>query len=409
MCGIAAIYTAKKNYDLIYQLILNLQHRGQDSYGYSDGKKVEKYLGLIDNKPSYLTPPIFLAHTRYRTSGSISSEISQPLLKNDIALIHNGTIPNLEGKSDSYALLSLLSEKIKNETNIIDVIKEIIISLEGAFFIIFSYQNKLYAFKDKNGIRPGILGKAQDGSIVLVSENNAFKNLKIKYISDIGPGEIVIVDDKNVVSCKSFFDLAPCIFEYIYLAHPNSTIYGKKVKEFRKDLAATAIDLIPNYINIDAICCIPNSARVYAEQIAEQLHKPYIEPVVKNRRSFIMPDKVSREEYLRQKFTFIQDQLIGKDILLIDDSIIRGSTAKYIIETIKKFSQGKIYFLSCAPKVVNINRYGININNKEELVAYNRNHEEIEAYLGCDKLIYQTIDNLYQCSGFKNLEISIFK
>lgn len=409
MCGIAAIYTNKKDYDLIYQLILNLQHRGQDSYGYSDGKKVEKYLGLIKNKPSYLTPPIFLAHTRYRTSGSISAEVSQPLMKNDIALIHNGTIQNLAGKSDSYALLSLLSEKIKSGKNIINIIKEIIISLEGAFFIIFSYQNKLYAFKDKNAIRPGMIGISQYGSTVIVSENNAFKNLKIKFIDDIGPGEIIMVDDKDILRHKAFFDLKPCIFEYIYLAHPNSIIYGKKVKDFRRDLADASINLIPKDINIDAICCIPNSARVYAKRIAEKLNKPYIEPVVKNKRSFIMPDKISREEYLSQKFTFMQEQLIGKDILLIDDSIVRGSTAKYIIKTIKKFSQGKIYFLSCAPKVINVNRYGININSKEELVAFNRNHEQIEAYLGCDKLIYQTIENLYHCSGFKNLEISIFK
>jgi amidophosphoribosyltransferase len=409
MCGIAAIYTIKKNYDLIYQLILNLQHRGQDSYGYSDGKKVEKYLGLIRNKPSYLTPPIFLAHTRYRTSGSITAEVSQPLLKNNIALIHNGTIQNMGGLNDSYTLLSLLSEQIESGKDILDVIKDLIISLEGAFFIIFSHQNTLYAFKDKSGIRPGILGRAQDGSLVLASENNAFKNLKIKLINDIGPGEIVIINEETITRHKAFFDLSPCIFEYIYLAHPDSILYGKKVKDFRRELAEISIDLLPLDINIDVVCCIPNSARVYARQIATSLNKPYIEPIVKKKRSFIMPDKLSREEYLKQKFTFMQEELINKDILLIDDSIVRGSTAKFIIKTIKKFNKGKIYFLSCAPKVVNVNRYGININSREELVSFNRTHSEIEAYLGCDKLIYQTVENLYNCSGFKNLEISIFK
>jgi len=409
MCGIAAIYTDKKNYDLIHQLLLNLQHRGQDSYGYSDGKKAEKYLGMVKHAPSLLVPPIFLAHTRYRTSGSISEEVSQPLLKNNISLVHNGTIQNLKGETDSYALLAILSQRIEKGEDIVSIIKDIIIKFEGAFFIIFSYQDKLYAFKDKKGIRPGIIGKSQDGSIVLASENNAFKNLKIKYINDIGAGEIIIVDNDNVISYKGKFDIEPCIFEYIYLAHPNSVIYGKKVKDFRRELASASIDLLPKDTNIDAVCCIPNSARVYAQQIASCLKKPYIEPVVKNKRSFIMPDKISREEYLKQKFTFMQSELINKDILLIDDSIVRGSTSKFIIETIKKFSQGKIYFLSCAPKVVNINRYGININSKEELVSYQRTHSEIEAYLGCDKLIYQSIENLYKCSGFENLEISIFK
>lgn len=409
MCGIVGIYSKKKKYDLLYQLLFSLQHRGQDSYGYSDGTKVEKYIGLINNKPNNLNPPIFLAHTRYRTSGSICDEVSQPLMRKDIVLVHNGNIHNLNGPSDSYALLSYISNELENGKDIISIIKTIIHTMEGAFFIILSYANNLIAFKDKNGIRPGVLGRTKNDDIVIASEDNSFYKLGIEKINDIGPGEIVFVNSQNINTCRYEFVLKPCIFEYIYLAHPESVIYKKKVSDFRRDLAIESVKLIPKDINIDVVCCIPNSARVYAKEIARKIKKPYIEPIVKNKRSFIMPDNSSREEYLARKFIFDKSELIDRDILLIDDSIVRGTTAKFIIKTIKKFSKKKVYFLSCSPKVININTYGINIIDKSELIAHNRTHEEIEKYLDCDKLIYQKIDNLYKCSGFENLEISIFE
>ena len=157
---------------------------------------------------------------------------------------------------------------------------------------------------------------------------------------------------------------------------------------------------------IDVVCCGPNSARIYALEIARLLKKPYFEPMVLNKRTFIMPSQEEREKYVENKFNFLNHHFNHDNVLIVDDSIVRGTVSKSIIRKFKE-KNCNVTFLSCSPKIVSPNRYGINITSKEELISYKRNHSEIEKELGC-KIIYQTIDNLYKCSGFKDLEISKF-
>lgn len=407
MCGIAAIYKKNKSTikeEKIYKLIKSVQHRGQDSYGYSDGKNVEKYMGMIKNPPENLTSNITIAHTRYRTSGIVDIKYSQPIKVNNLTLVHNGNIEELEktDKTDSYRLTEYM-ESINNKC-IINTIKFIINSVKGSFFIILIYKDALYAFKDKKGIRPGLYGVDKDGDILICSENNYDSDID----KDILPGEILEIKNGKIkkYSVKNI-NFTPCIFEYIYLCHPKSTIYGLKVEKFRIDLGRKCKEILKNY-NIDVVCGVPKSARIYALEIAKILDKKYIEPKVKDKRSFILPTQKERENYVNEKFTFKEDDFNYDHVLIVDDSIVRGTTSKVII---KKFKEKgcKVSFLSCSPKIVNVNRFGINITTKKELISYNRSLEEIKDVLGCDNLFYQTIDNLYSCSGFKNLELSIFK
>ena len=403
MCGIVGLFTRNDMNNKLCKYLMSLQHRGQDSYGYTDGTTVERYLGTISTPPLNLKGNISIGHTRYRTSGRIEEKTCQPLQEDEITLVHNGHVHIDNEYSDTYGLLKYMLENKSN--NIIETIKYTISTCKGSFFVIMIYNGKIYAFKDNNGIRPGLYGVTDDGDIVISSENCYFEKYNIKLEKDIYPGDIIEIDDGNITYHKGNGNLQPCIFEYIYLSHPDSTLYNVNVRNFRESLAASTADLLKD-ITVDAICGVPNSSRIYGLEVARVLRKPYFEPLVKKKRSFIMPTQEDRERYLKEKFTFLDHHFVHNRVLLVDDSIVRGSTAKVLVKTFK--DRGcEVVFLSCSPKVVNKNVFGINITTKKELLSYKRTHKQIEEYLGC-KVIYQTIDKLYKCSGFKNLEISKF-
>ena len=397
MCGITAIYTQNNIREKIFNLLLNIQHRGQDSYGFSDGLNVEKFDGMIKNKPIKLSKNIAIGHTRYITNGVLR----QPLVMDDITLVHNGHIKEFErsDKSDSQVLLDYIIENKKED--IIQAIKKVIYNIEGSFFVILIYRDTIYAFKDRYGIRPGLYGF--DGEDILISSennNNPFINIDIK------PGEIITISDGILKKEETINYLKPCIFEYLYFSRASSKIYGLSVDDFRVKLAYLSKDLIKNHI--DVVCGVPSSSRVYGLELARVLKKDYIEPFVKKKRSFILPTQEERENYVKEKYKFNSNAFNYNNVLIVDDSIVRGTTSKHLIGLFKK-KGCNVTFLSCSPKIVNINKYGINISKKNELISYNRTDDEIRDYLGCDVLIFQTVENLYQASGFKDLELSIYK
>ena len=402
MCGISAIYTKNNIKDKIFELIKSLQHRGQDSYGFSDGKIVEKYLGMIEKKPLNISGNIALAHTRYTTSKSNNLNLSQPLIKENIVLVHNGHIEKFNSnlKSDSQNLLDYIVEN--KEKGILETIKNIIKTIDGAYFVILFYNDTVYAFKDKHGIRPGLYGIKDDGDILIASENNSFPDIN----NDIEPGQIIEIKKGNLKKYDTINSFKPCIFEYLYFLHPNSKVYNLSVREFRTKLANYCKDLIKN--NVDVVCGVPNSSRIYGLELARSLKKDYVEPIVKKKRSFILPTQEEREAYVKKKFHFPDYIFNYNHILIVDDSIVRGTTSKHLISLFKE-KNCKVTFLSCSPKITNVNKYGINITQKEELVSYKRSHEEIKNYLNCDYLVYQNIENLFKASGFKNLELSIYE
>lgn len=402
MCGIVGIKANNNLAQKLFNILLSLQHRGQDSYGYADNIHIERYLGMITDPPESISDSVAIGHTRYRTSGKIDLYNCQPITDENITLVHNGQVHIEHEYSDSHGLLQFM---LKNkQANLIDTIRYVIDNCAGSFFVIMLYENKIYAFKDKYGIRPGLYGISDDGDIVVASENCGFEDNNITFIKDIGPGCILeIANDINYY--ESNYSIKPCIFEYIYLAHPASTLYGLNVNKFRIKLAAAAVPLLQND-TIDVVCGVPNSSRIYALEVARLLNKPYFEPIVKKKRSFIMPTQEDRERYLKEKFTFLDHHFMHPNVLVVDDSIVRGSTAKVIVNKFKE-RDCHVTFLSCSPKVVNKNVFGINITSKTELISYNRTHREIENFLGC-KVVYQNIQNLFKCSGFLDLEISKF-
>jgi amidophosphoribosyltransferase len=413
MCGIAAVYTPSSIKEKIFFLIKSLQHRGQDSYGYSDGYIVEKYLGMIEHPPKKINKNIALAHTRYRTSGEVELNLGQPLKKNEITLVHNGNVNLKFETTDSEALLDYMI--INKKENIIDTIKNVIENIEGSFFIILIYKEILYAFKDKQGIRPGLYGINSNGDVIISSENNQFPYVNI----DINPGEIIEVKEGKINKYQKNYNenLSPCIFEYIYFSHPESTLYGLNVRDFRIKMAENCSKIINS--NIDIVCGVPNSSRIYGLEIARLLKKNYIEPYVKKKRSFILPTQEERENYVKEKFVFKDNAFKYDHVLIVDDSVVRGTTSKHLISLFKE-KGCTVTFLSCSPKIINVNKFGINISTKKELVSYKiidslleeikeRSLEEISKYLGCKEIIYPSIDDLFDCSGFKNLELSIFK
>lgn len=411
MCGIVALINNNFNQlearEKVFKLLKSVQHRGQDSYGYSNGIVIEKNIGMIKSIPSekFEKSKIIIGHTRYRTSGSIDIGVCQPIKLNNITLVHNGNINNLkytERETDSYALAQYILQHMQD--NIINTIKDVICNVEGSFFVIMIYKNTLYCFKDKHGIRPGMYGVDAKGNILISSENNEFDLIK----HDVMPGEIIEFKNNNIVKKYEGYknSLMPCVFEYIYFAHPHSTLYGVNVNEFRMKMTQTAAELITQ--SVDAVCGVPNSSRVYGLEMARILKKDYFEPMVQKKRSFIMPTQEEREKYIREKFQFPEYAFKFDHVLIVDDSIVRGTTSKELIRRFKE-KGCTVSFLSCSPLIVNTNRFGINITKKEELISYNRSIEEIRKELNCDNLYYQTIDNLYKCSGFDNLELSIFE
>ena len=412
MCGISAIINCRSS-DIearkkIFNLLRSVQHRGQDSYGYSDGNDVEKYMGMVEKIPQKINSNIIIGHTRYRTSGAVDIDVCQPIKIHDITIVHNGNINSLKfdkRETDTFALTNYIHHCVGIKENIIDTIKDVINNIEGSFFVIMIYKDALYCFKDKYGIRPGMYGFDGNSDILICSENQKFPQINI----DIEPGQIVEFKNNKITKFDTNSGyLKPCIFEYIYLAHPQSTIYGLKVSDFRLKIAASAAKIISNVGSIDAVCGVPNSSRVYGLEIARILKKDYIEPSVKKKRSFILPTQEEREKYVREKFSFPKFAFNYDHILIVDDSIVRGTTSR---ELIKRFKEKRctVSFLSCSPLIVNVNKFGINITSKKELISYNRNLDQICDELGCDNLYYQTIDNLYKCSGFENLELSIFE
>ena len=280
--------------------------------------------------------------------------------------------------------------------------------IEGSYFIILIKDNIMYAFKDKYGIRPGLYGTNNEGDIIISSENNSFPYIN----NDINPGEIIEIKNGIINIFSSLNNnFKPCVFEYIYFSHPDSTLYGLKVRDFRNKMAQSCKELIKG--SIDVVCGVPSSSRIYGLEIARILKKDYIEPFVKKKRSFILPTQEEREKYVKEKFTFPDHVFKYDHVLIVDDSVVRGTTSKHLISVFKK-KGCRVTFLSCSPKIINKNKFGINISTKEELVSYKeelseRSLEEIAEYLGCDEIIYQTIDNLYRSTGFKNLELSIFE
>lgn len=442
MCGIIGVVSRNPANQLLYDGLLVLQHRGQDAAGIvtCDGGTfyMHKSNGLVQDvfhtrHMRNLRGNVGIGHVRYPTAGSSSAAEAQPFYVNSpfgIVLGHNGNLTNsqqlkremfrqdlrhINTNSDSEVLLNVLAHEIErtaynsalNTDMVFDAVAGVHRRCRGAYAVVAMIANYgMLAFRDPFGIRPLVIGKLETDSgteYVVASESVALDVLGFKLVRDVAPGEAVFVDmDGNFYSrqCAENPVLSPCIFEYVYLARPDSVIDGISVYQTRLHMGESLAEKIQRewrHLAIDVVIPIPDTSRPSAMQLANALNLTYREGFIKNRyigRTFIMPGQALRKKSVRQKLNPIGMEFKGKNVLLVDDSIVRGTTSQQIVQMARDAGANEVYFASAAPPVRFPNVYGIDMPSRSEFLANGRNDEEICREIGADALIYQDMDAL---------------
>lgn len=443
MCGILGIVAKSPANQLLYDGLLMLQHRGQDASGIVTAQgntfHMHKGLGLVRDvfrtrNMRALSGNIGIGHVRYPTAGSANSPAeAQPFYVNSpfgIVLSHNGNLTNAEQlnqelfktdlrhvntNSDSEVLLNVLAHELQESTKncqldpaaIFAAVAGVHKRCRGAYAVIAMIAGYgLLAFRDPYGIRPLVFGTAENelgDEYLIASESVALDTLGFKLIRDVAPGEAIFIDeDGNFYNkqCATQFSLNPCIFEYVYLARPDSVMDGISVYETRLNMGeqlAEKIKKTMHHLDIDVVIPIPDSSRPSALQLANHLSIEFREGFIKNRyvgRTFIMPGQQQRRKSVRQKLNAMNIEFRGKNVLLIDDSIVRGTTSREIVQMARDAGANKIFFASAAPPVRYPNVYGIDMPTRQELIATDRTAEEICEEIGADYLIFQDLEAL---------------
>ena len=439
MCGIVGVLSRAPVNQLIYDALLLLQHRGQDAAGIvtQTGRKfyMHKAKGMVRDvfrtrDMRALPGSAGLGQVRYPTAGNAESEEeAQPFYVNapfGLVMAHNGNLTNahalkaelfntdhrhINTESDSEVLLNVLAHELENATRGIELkpadvfaaVRRMHKRLKGSYAVVTLIAGHgLVAFRDPFGIRPLCYGQG-DGTVMVASESVALEGTGHRFVRDIDPGEAIFIDANGTVHAEQCADSPkrfPCLFEYVYLARPDSQIDGVSVYQARlnmgETLAQRVISMVPPDL-IDAVIPIPESSRPSAMQLAHMLGKPYREGFVKNRyvgRTFIMPGQAVRKRSVRQKLNVIGSEFKGRNVLLVDDSIVRVTTSREIVQMAREAGARKVYLASAAPPVRYPNVYGIDMPSSEELVAFGRSAEEVRELIGCDALIYQDVGGL---------------
>ncbi len=453
MCGIIGIVGTEPVASALYDGLTVLQHRGQDAAGMAvmDGTRirVHKGRGLVrdvfdEDDIRLLGGRIGIGHCRYPTAGSEGSEEAQPFYVNSpygIALGHNGNLVNTEAlrrevfeqdrrhvntQSDSEVLLNVLAHELDRHDSlspdaVFDAVADVHRRCRGGYAIVSVVLGLgLLAFRDPNGIRPLVLGRRESAAGVeyaVASESVALDLTGFTRLRDLQPGEAVIVTPQGELHarrCSDKAEHAPCIFEYVYLARPDSVLDGISVYQARLNLGKTLAQRVVSAVppsEIDVVIPIPESSRPSATELAQLIGKPYREGFVKNRyvgRTFIMPGQGVRKKSVRQKLNAITSEFAGRNVLLVDDSIVRGTTSKEIVQMAREAGARKVYMASAAPPVRYPNVYGIDMPTKEELVANGRTIEEVRQIIGADALIYQDVDAMKRAVGELNPAVKGF-
>jgi amidophosphoribosyltransferase len=467
MCGISGIISYSKKHIIkdLLQSLYYIQHRGQDSYGITtlnsnNNLCVIKNHGLIDTDTINITEGdelyndsnVGIGHVRYPTTGTKGTDSIQPFhkyvdFKDVFIMAHNGQIQikeaymtylkdsgiDLKTNSDSELLLNIISYKFPLSTCLsTEIIRknlnDISEMLEGSYSIILYIKGYgMIVMRDKNGIKPLIVGH-NNNTYLVSSESISLKSLNYKILCDVNPGEAIIFNNNNRtnnykidrIQYVSNHILRPCIFEWIYIANIASIIDGVSVYDARVNMGEKLSKRIYNYFNdnhlnlkdIDYVVPVPETSKSSTIMVAEKLCIKYREIIIKNRyvnRTFIMDSQEKRKHNLKHKFMIIEHMVRGKNILLIDDSIVRGNTLKHLVKSLKEIGAASVIVGSCSPEIKYINRYGIDIQDPELLVANNRTNSEIADYLGADHVIYQTIDDLKSSITELNPDITDFE
>ncbi len=440
MCGIVGVISKAPVNQLIYDALLLLQHRGQDAAGIVTmlGTKcfMHKARGMVRDvfrtrNMRALPGHVGLGQVRYPTAGNAySEEEAQPFYVNapfGIVLVHNGNLTNasalkqelfdidrrhINTESDTEVLINIVAHELElaardlplTPDEIFKAVGAVHQRLKGSYAVVALIAGHgLLAFRDPYGIRPLCFGEGVSSAgreVMVASESVALEGTGHRLVRDVAPGEAIFIDLEGRVharQCAEHPSLNPCMFEFVYLARPDSVIDGVSVYQARLNLGETLAQRLISTIppnEIDVVIPIPESSRPSAMQLAQKIGKPYREGFVKNRyvgRTFIMPGQGMRKRSVRQKLNAIVSEFKGRNVLLVDDSIVRGTTSKEIVQMARDAGARKVYMASAAPPVRFPNVYGIDMPTKDELIAHGRSLEEIRAYIGADALIYQDV------------------
>jgi amidophosphoribosyltransferase len=453
MCGIVGVVSNAPVNQLIYDALLLLQHRGQDAAGIVTQQErkffMHKAKGMVKDvfrtrNMRALPGNCGLGQVRYPTAGNAySEEEAQPFYVNapyGIVLVHNGNLTNahalkaelfttdhrhINTESDSEVLLNVLAHELDKTTrgatlqvqDVFNAVRNVHRRIKGSYAVIALIAGHgVLAFRDPYGIRPLCIGRGKD-TVMLASESVALEGTGHQLERNINPGEAVFIDLQGNVHAQQCADapsLYPCIFEFVYLARPDSVMDGISVYQARLNLgealAKRVISTVPPN-EIDVVIPIPESSRPSATQLAHLLGIPYREGFVKNRyvgRTFIMPGQGVRKKSVRQKLNVIGSEFKGRNVLLVDDSIVRGTTSREIVQMAREAGARKVYLASAAPPVRYPNVYGIDMPTSSELVAHNCTVEQIREIIGCDALIYQDIEGMKKAIGSLNPNLTGF-
>jgi amidophosphoribosyltransferase len=457
MCGVVGIVSKEEVAPSLYEALTVIQHRGQDAAGIAtleNGRlHSRKQVGLVrdvfrEQHIKELKGQIGIGHVRYPTAGGASREFSQPLYVNSpygISISHNGNLVNaselkkelyqdnlrhLNTSSDSEVILNVFAHELQQASSydptpdqIFTAVEKTHLRLKGAYSVLLMISGVgLVAIRDPKGIRPLILGKKDNDLIgseyMLASESPALNALEFDIVGDLKPGEAVFITLEGSMHrkvCHKSPSNNPCIFEYVYLARPDAVIDGISVMRSRlrmgQKLGKKILDTYPDH-DIEAVIPIPESSTSSAIEVAKFLGVNYREGFVKNRyigRTFIMPNQKLRKKSVRQKLNPIPFEFEGKNVLLVDDSIVRGTTSREIVEMARKAGANKVYFASAAPPVRYQNVYGIDMAATEELIAHQRSEKQIAGFIGADWLIYQNLSDLIDSAKEGNPDIDSFE
>ncbi|WP_100656856.1 amidophosphoribosyltransferase [Alteromonas flava] len=456
MCGIVGIVGKSGVAQSLYDGLTVLQHRGQDAAGImtidNNMFNLRKANGLVRDvfhtrHMKRLTGNMGIGHCRYPTAGTSSSAEAQPFYVNSpfgIAFAHNGNLTNaaelqqevsriarrhINTTSDSELLLNILAHELQicseltlNSTDIFKVVSKVHRKIRGAYAVVAAIiGHGIVAFRDPNGIRPLALGKrvSELGEEYMVaSESVALDAVGFKFVRDVAPGEAVYITEQGQLftqQCAEEPVSAPCIFEFVYFARPDSFIDGISVYASRVNMGKKLGEKIKREwadLDIDVVIPIPETSMDVALQIANTLDLPYRQGFVKNRyigRTFIMPGQTMRKKSVRRKLNAISSEFKDKNVLLVDDSIVRGTTSSQIIEMARESGAKKVYFASAAPEIRFPNVYGIDMPSANELVAYGREIDQISDLIQADGLIFQDLGDLVDAVREENDSISRFE
>ncbi|MES2935011.1 MAG: amidophosphoribosyltransferase [Pseudomonadota bacterium] len=457
MCGIVGVFTHNPVNQLLYDALLLLQHRGQDAAGiatsHSNMFSMHKANGLVRDvfrtrNMRSLQGNSGIGHVRYPTAGSSSEEEAQPFYVNapfGITLAHNGNLTNcdqlkiemfkndrrhINTDSDSEVLLNVLAHEIQEATSgysldpaaLFKAVSVLHRRVRGAYAVVAQIAGfGLLAFRDPFGIRPlciGVNETAMGTEYLIASESVALEGLGFRFLRDVMPGEAIFIDEDGQLyqqQCADSPTLNPCAFEFVYFARPDSVIDGASVYATRLKMGEYLADKIKQQFphgEIDVVMPIPDSSRPAAMQLAHCLNLDYREGFIKNRyigRTFLMPGQAIRQKSVRQKLNAINSEFKGKTVLLVDDSIVRGTTSREIVQMAREAGAKRVVFASAAPPVKFPNVYGIDMPTRNELIAYGRSEQEICREITADALVYQDIDALKRAMSDANPALTSFE